>query len=106
MRSCVAGEEKSTPDNESVEGKPFSSRGGASRRYKDTAPTSKYLLGRVAPYSTIDIADGYIASVSENGKGVLNKIAYTKTKHLNLQAFNPSHPSPIVFEELNRIQVS
>jgi hypothetical protein len=68
------------------------------------------LLGRVAPYSTIDINQGHIVSVSENGKGVLNHIKYVKTKNLNLQTYNQSNSSmpvyPINFEEISKISVS
>ena len=34
-------------------------------------PTNKYLLGKISTYPTVDIAEGYLVSISENGKGLL-----------------------------------
>lgn len=75
----------------------------------DSSKVSKYLLGKVAAHSTIDINSGYMVSISENGKGVLNTIKYNNSKkHVNLQAFNCSgdlQNTPITFEEVGRIKM-
>lgn len=37
-------------------------------------------MGKVAPFSTIDISGEHMVSVSENGKGFLNILKYNRTK--------------------------
>lgn len=102
----VLSQEKSSPDKSG--GERVKSSRMASKMTKDSGPSNKFLLGRVAPYSTVAITNGFIASISENGSGFLNHISFMKstpTFTLNILSPNTAQ-SPIILKELNRIQIS
>jgi len=77
---------------------------------------SKYLLGRISTYPTVDLCEGYLVSLSENGKGMLFSLKRNVEKKQawrNKQEFkmkdldlNPITQNPVSFEELHKFKVS
>ena len=56
---------------DSVRGSDHKKEASAKKGRMVNIPSNKYLLGKISTYPTLDIAPGYLVSISEKGNGVL-----------------------------------
>lgn len=109
-RSINSGDEEEMVSQSKLQSYKKSTKGRSKKGpLPEASKVSKYLLGKVAAHSTININAGYMVSISENGKGVLNTIRFNaRQKRVTAQAFTSSgdlQHSPITFEEVGKIKM-